>query len=122
LYHASAFYREKYGWHFPEELKFAIEIYNINVTEKPKINKIKEVARQYVSEKEDNDKETGKINNILPNGKVGFISPFNFKENVFFRLADIDNSKGLRKGDKVKFEIIVQDDGRTRAINITRER
>ena len=122
FYHASAYYRERQGWYLPEELRFAIEIYDIDVNEKPNISKMKVVARQYVSEIKDINKVIGRVHNILSNGKVGFISPFNKKENVYFRFADVDNSKGLKKGDKVKFEIIFQDDGRTRAINIVKER
>lgn len=121
-YAASAFYRERQGWHLPEELRFAVEIYDIDIYIKPNINKMKTIAIQYISELEGDNKISGKVHSILTNGKVGFISPLDSKENVFFRLVDVDDSKGLKRDDKLRFEIVFQEDGRTKAVNIVREK
>lgn len=120
-YQASAYYRERQGWYHPEELRFAIENFEINIHEKPNVRMIQEISKQYIQEIEGKDKISGSVLKILENGKVGFFTQSGSKNNVYFRLADVDSSEGLKKGDKVKFDIIIQNDGRTRAINIEKE-
>ncbi len=120
-YQASAYYRERQGWYHPEELRFAIENYEINIHEKPNVHMIKKISKHYIEEIEGKDKISGSILKILENGNVGFITQSGTKNNVFFRLSDVDFSEGLKKGDKVKFDIFIQNDGRTRAINIKKE-
>ncbi|MDH8678873.1 hypothetical protein QE109_11975 [Fusibacter bizertensis] len=120
-YQASAYYRERQGWYHPEELRFAIENFEINIDEKPNIRMIQDISKQYIQEIEGIDKISGSVLKILENGKVGFLTQNGSKNNVYFRLADVDLSEGLKKGDKVKFDVILEKDGRTRAINIEKE-
>lgn len=121
-YHASLYYRERHGWHLPEELRFAEEIYNLESCNKPNVKKLKSISQIYVSGKENKALNSGKVDNILNHRKSGFISQDNDPENIYFRLSDVDDSRGLKKGDVLYYDAIKQSDGKTRAINLRRER
>lgn len=114
MYHAAAYYRNENLWNIPQELEYAIEKYNIEITAKVNKKNIENIAKKYLI-----DKGTiiiGKITRILQDKKCGFINVKNKNETVYFKIRDVKS--GFAKENKyVEFEII-EYENKKRAINV----
>lgn len=109
-YEASAYYRNRNGWKISEELEFEISKYNLNINNKPNVNLIQKIAKEYVKQIEGEDEQTiGKI--ITVNGDYGFISVKGQKDNVYFKIRDILNSSLVSIGNIVEFKMVKTDKG-----------
>lgn len=119
FFQASAYYRERQGWMIPEELKYAINLFDIDVKVKPNIILIKSISKDYITiiEGKSNRLE-GKIFNIFSHGGSGFIEPSKGGTNVYFNMKDV-GGKALIKGDRVEYEMSKGKDGKPRAVKVT---
>ncbi|HZJ77257.1 MAG TPA: hypothetical protein VFD52_00445 [Clostridia bacterium] len=117
-FHASAYYRTKFGWSIPEELKYAILDFDINADLKPDIRLLQKIAIEYIESIEGcKEKLYGSVIKILSHGGAGFIRPETKGENIFFSKKDIKYVQ-FALGDQVEYELENTSDGRTKAINI----
>jgi len=117
-FHASAYYRTKFGWSIPEELKYAILDFDINGDLKPDIRLLQRIAAEYVQELEGSrERLYGSIIKVFTHGGAGFICPEIKGENIFFSKKDIKYGS-FAFGDKVEFELENTSDGQTKAIEI----
>ncbi|MGL5434984.1 MAG: hypothetical protein ACRDBO_06230 [Lachnospiraceae bacterium] len=117
-FHASAYYRTKFGWTIPEELKYVILDFDIHADSKPEIKLLQRIATEYVQSIEGTkDRLFGNIIKILPHGGAGFICPEVNGENIYFNKRDIKYGH-FAVGDKVEFEVENTSDGRTKASQI----
>ena len=109
-YEASAYYRNRNGWKISEELEFEISKYNLNINNKPNVNLIQKIAKEYVKQIEGEDEQTLGII-ITVNGDYGFISVKGQKDNVYFKIRDILNSSLVSIGNIVEFKMVKTDKG-----------
>lgn len=117
FFQACAFYRERNKWIMPEELKYKILEYDINIKEEPKISIMKKICKNIINESEEYKREIGIITKIFFDRGFGFIMSNN-QEEIYFKIKNIYGNKTLNKGQKVNYEIIKDSKGRKNAIKI----
>ena len=118
-FQASAYYRKRQAWTIPEELKFAIYSFEIDVEKKPNISLLQDIAKKYVVSIEGkNERLKGTVIKILPHGGSGFIKENG--NNIYFNMKDVYGKKSLLVGDVVEYELGIGKDDRVRAIKITK--
>lgn len=124
FFHASAYYRNLYGWYIPEELKYAIKIYEMDLSVKPNIEELKIISKNYILSVEGTvARLKGKVVNVLHHGNSGFIKPYEDKgENIYFKMSDVNSNKVIVKGDNVEYELYKYDGNKVKAIKITLRR
>lgn len=117
-FQACAFYRNRHRWNITEELQFAIEKYNLDIKAKPNIKKLKDIAIRYI-QKFEGERQVyyGTICKLDMKKKFGFIEAKDYENNIYFKVKDISKDKVLKRGKKVKFEIL-KDKESIRAVNI----
>jgi len=119
FYQASAYYRKLYGWPFTEELKYAVNIFAIDVEQKPNIKEIQTISKDYIESIEGKILETeGTVKEMFPNYGYGFIKTKNNNKDIYFKMKSVLNRKILKVGDSVEYELLEKDDGKIQAINI----
>ena len=115
-YQASAYYRNLNGWKLTEELEFAILKYNLDINNKPNIKLLQRIAMEYVKQVE-GEKVFIEGTVIKVKDDYGFIAVDGAKENVYFKMKDVLNSKIVKIGNIAEFEIVDEVKG-SRAKNI----
>ena len=114
MYHAAAYYRNANLWNIPQELEYAIEKYNIDMTIKINRRDIEKIARNYLVNKK--IIRIGQITKIIQEKKCGFIKINDENDTIYFKIKDIKNGFA-EKNKYAEFEIIEYED-KKRAINI----
>ncbi len=121
FFQGSAYYRKQHGWHFSEELEYAVNIYKLDVDKKPDIRKIQNVSNDYIESVEGKkDCFKGKIINILHHGGAGFIKPDHGNTNIYFNMKDVKGKITLINNDIVEYELLNGKNGRCRAVKIVK--
>lgn len=119
FFHASAYYRKLYGWAFTEELKYAINIFTIDVEQKPNIKEIQLISKNYIESIDGKIKiSEGEVIKILQHGGSGFIRTSNSSDDIYFNMKSVLHQKVLKVGDLVEYELSEKNDGKIQAINI----
>ena len=113
---ASAYYRTLKGWNISEELQYYIIAYKLDVSVKPNKYNLQKIAKQYIDEN-DASYEYGVIDNILPHGGSGFITPDSKEDNIYFSMKNVVRNKNdIKKDTKVKYKVVQKEDGKIIAI------
>lgn len=114
MFHAAAYYRNKKLWNIPQELEYAVEKYDIDITTRINRSDIENIARNYLIDKD--IIRIGKITKIVKDKKYGFININNKNDTVYFKVKDV--KEGFARENKyVEFEMI-EYQYKKRAINI----
>lgn len=120
-FQATAYYRKKQAWAIPEELKYSISFFELDIENKPNIYLLQDIAKKYVvSIEEKTEKIKGAVITVLPHGGSGFIRPQENGNNVYFNMNDVFGKNMLIVGDVVEYELGKGKDDKIRAIKITK--
>ncbi len=114
MYHAAAYYRNENLWNIPQELEYAIEKYDIDMTIKINRRDIEKIARNYLINKK--IIRIGQITKIIQEKRCGFIKINDENDTIYFKIKDIKDGFA-EKNKYAEFEIIEYED-KKRAINI----
>lgn len=121
FFQGSAYYRKQHGWHFSEELEYAVSNYKLDVDKKPDISKIQNICNDYIESIEGKkDRFEGKIIKILSHGGSGFIKPEHGSTNIYFNMKDVKGKITLRNSDIVEYELSEIKNGKCRAVKIVK--
>lgn len=118
--HASAYYRKRQHWGMPEELRYMIQEFQIDIDEEPNIRELQDICNKYITVIEgEQQKFEGRIINIIkPHCKAGFIKPNSGGENIYFNVKEIKGNKTSIENALVEYCIGNDDKGRSIAIKI----
>ena len=118
FFQASAYYRNRFGWMMPQELKFAIADLSLEITVSPSIPLIQQIAKQYIEKIEGFAQDfIGTVYSVLPQGHAGFITPQHQSENIYFKIKDVIGLP-VHKGDVVTYQVSQAKDGRPTAVKV----
>ena len=118
FFQASAYYRNRFGWLIPQELKFAIADLSLDITVPPSIPQIKQISAQYIETIEGVAQVfIGIVLSILPQGHAGFIRPQHKSVNIYFKTHDVIGLP-VNKGDTVTYQISQSGTDRPVAIKV----
>ena len=119
FFQASAYYKNRQAWAIPEELVYAINIFKIDVEQKPNITVLLNIAKSYVASIEGKGSRLeGIVKKMFSHGGSGFIKPNDNDSDVYFNTNDVFGKKTLSEGDLVEFELVKGKDDKIRAVKI----
>lgn len=119
FFHASAYYRERQHWSMPEELLYAVSVFEIDVKVMPNVKVLQEISENYIDSIEGHNRRyKGRVLKILHHGGAGFIQPLNGDKNIYFNKKEVLGRKAISIGSIVEYDLSKDKSNRAIAVRI----
>ena len=122
FFYACYYYRMKRRWKISQELCYEIQQYNFSLNYEPNFKELIKISKNFIDDNSSIKFQNGIIIKLDKNRKFGFIKTNNKNEdNIYFNFRNVIDKNVLHKGNKVVFEVIVNNRKLNEAINLRGE-
>lgn len=122
FFYTCYYYRMKRRWKISQELCYEIQQYNFTLNYEPNFKELIKISKKFIDDNSSIKLQNGIIIKLDKSRNFGLIKTNNKNEdNIYFNFGNVIDKNVLHKGNKVVFEVIVNNRKLNEAINLRGE-